>query len=397
VRAKLGLIILLFLLALPACGESDSKLGSAKNGGKPGTTQETIKIGALLPLSGDKASSGADMLNGAKLAAEDLNNAGGVLRRLIEIVPGDDRCEADAAATAAEQLAAAGVVGVAGAYCSGAAISATVVLDGKGLPFISAFATNPTLTDRGLRTVFRVAGRDDQQGPFAARFLAGPGGVKKLAVLHDNSVYSKGLADQVRSANERLQLGMQIVWFDAIAPGQSDYRPTLNTIEASGADTLYFTGYQNEAGVILRQVKDVAPALRLTGGDATTDLTVLQAAGPAADGYIATTSPLPGFLPSGDAFTQAYSQRFGRLPGAGSVYEYDAVRVLAGAIFSAGSTDPKDIVEALRTTRTDGLSGDISFDAKGDRQTSVYVTAIVRAGGFRPYKKLNGRDEWIDG
>jgi branched-chain amino acid transport system substrate-binding protein len=189
---------------------------------------------------------------------------------------------------------------------------------------------------------------------------------------------------------------MQIVWFDAITPGQSDYRATLNAIKVSGADTIYFTGYSNEAGVLIPQAKEVAPALRLTGGDATTDL-ALQVAGPAADGFVATTSPLPGFLPRGDAFTQAYSQRFGRLPGAGSVYEYDAVRVLAGAIFSAGSTEPKDIVEALRTTRTDGLSGEISFDAKGDRQASVYVTAIVRAGGFKPYKKLNARGEWIDG
>lgn len=395
-RAKLGLLIATVALALPACGGSEPKRESASNDGKPANAQDTIKIGALLPLSGDKAGAGADMLNGAKLAAEDLNDAGGVLRRRIEIVPGDDRCEADAATAAADQLAAAGVVGVAGAYCSGAAIPATVVLDGKGLPFISAYASNPTVTDRGLRTVFRVCGRDDQQGPFAARFLAGPGGVKKLALLHDNTVYAKDLADQVRSASDRLGLRMQIVWFDAITPGQSDYRPTLNAIEASGADTLYFTGYSTEAGFLIPQAKEVAPGLRLTGGDATTDL-VLPAAGPAADGYVATTSPLPGFLPRGDAFTQAYSQRFGRLPGAGSVYEYDAVRVLAGAIFSAGSTEPKDIVEALRTTRTDGLSGDISFDAKGDRQASVYVTAIVRAGGFRPYKKLNGRGEWIDG
>ena len=395
-RAKLGLLIATVALALPACGGSEPKRESASNDGKPANAQDTIKIGALLPLSGDKAGAGADMLNGAKLAAEDLNDAGGVLRRRIEIVPGDDRCEADAATAAADQLAAAGVVGVAGAYCSGAAIPATVVLDGKGLPFISAYASNPTVTDRGLRTVFRVCGRDDQQGPFAARFLAGPGGVKKLALLHDNTVYAKDLADQVRSASDRLGLRMQIVWFDAITPGQSDYRPTLNAIEASGADTLYFTGYSTEAAFLIPQAKEVAPGLRLTGGDATTDL-VLPAAGPAADGYVATTSPLPGFLPRGDAFTQAYSQRFGRLPGAGSVYEYDAVRVLAGAIFSAGSTEPKDIVEALRTTRTDGLSGDISFDAKGDRQASVYVTAIVRAGGFRPYKKLNGRGEWIDG
>jgi branched-chain amino acid transport system substrate-binding protein len=79
------------------------------------------------------------------------------------------------------------------------------------------------------------------------------------------------------------------------------------------------------------------------------------------------------------------------------MYEYDAVRVLANAIFWAGSTDPKDIVGALRTTRYQGLTGEIFFDAKGDRQTAVYVTAIVQDGKFRPHKKLDARGNWVDG
>ncbi len=395
-RARLAILIAVFLLALAACGGNDAKPGSAqKNGGKA-PNAGTIKIAALLPLSGSNAEAGANMLNAARLAADDLNAAGGVLGRHIEIVSGDDGCTAEMATAAAESILATAIVGVAGGYCSGAAIPASAVTDRKGIPYIS-MATNPALTDRGLRTVFRVTGRDDQQAAFAARFLAGPGGVKRLALLHDNSVYAEGLAELIRSANDELKLGMQVVFFDAITPGEADYRSTLTHITASGADTLYFSGYQGELGVILRQAKELGLPLRLIGGDATNDPAVIKAAGVAAEEYVATTAPLPQFLPSGEAFAQNYRQRFGQAPGPYTMYQYDSVRVLANAIFWAGSTDPKDIVEALRTTRHQGLTGEVFFDEKGDRQTAVQVTAIVRDGEFRPHKKLDARDNWVDG
>ena len=396
-RARLGLLIAMVVLSLPACGGNDAKPGSQKSGGKAGNAQGTIKIGVLLPLSGSNAELGGDLLNAAHLAADDLNAAGGVLGRQIEIVSGDDGCDPERATAAAQTILASGIVGVAGGSCSGAAIPASAVLDTKGIPYVSGFATNPALTERGLRTVFRATGRDDNQAAFAARFLSGPGGVKKLALLHDNSVYAKGLAELIRSANDAMKLGMQIVFFDAITPGQADYRSTLAQIRASGADTLYFAGYPREAGLVLQQAKELGLPLRLTGGDGTIDPAVIKTAGPAAEGFVCTTTPPPAFLPSGEGFVRNYSQRFGRMPGPYSMYTYDSVRVLANAIFWAGSTDPKDIVEALRTTRYQGLTGEIFFDEKGDRQTTVFVTAIVRKGEFRPYKKLDPRGNWIDG
>jgi branched-chain amino acid transport system substrate-binding protein len=398
VRARLGLFITVVVLALPACGGRDSNSSPGqKNESKATNAPGTIKIGALLPLSGGNAEFGAEMLNAAKLAADDLNASGGVLGRRIEIVSEDDGCDAQTGTAAAEKLLASGIVGVAGGFCSGAAIPETAVLDPHGLPYVSAFATNPALTERGLRTVFRVVGRDDQQAAFAARFLVGPGGVKKLALLHDNSVYAKDLAELIRSANDDLKLGIQIVFFDAITPGKGDYRSTLMAIKVSGADTLFFTGYPAETGVIVRQARELGLSVRLTGGDGTGVPSVISAAGAAAEGLVATTAPLPEFLPSAGAFMQVYTERFGSAPGSYSVYQYDAVKVLANAIFWAGSTEPKDIVEALRTTRHQGLTGEIFFDEKGDRQTAVFVTAIVREGKFRPYKKLDARANWVDG
>lgn len=395
VRVRLGLLIAVFMLAVAACGSDRSREPAANGGARE--ARPTIKIGVLVPLSGDNARFGTEMLNGAQLAAADLNAAGGVLGRDIEIVSGDDACDPDTAGASAEQLAATGIVGVAGGYCSGAAVPASAALSAKGLPYISAYATNPALTDRGLQTVFRIPGRDDQQAAFAARFLAGPGQARKLAILHNDTLYASYLAERTRSANDELKLGMQVVFFDRIAPGQADYRSTLTAIKASGADTLYYAGYQAEVSVILRQAKDLALPARIAGTDATADPAMIEAAGAAAEGYVATAALVPELLPRAGAFIQTYTERFGAAPGPSGVYEYDAVRTLANAIFWAGSTDPKDIIGALRTTRHEGLIGEIAFDAKGDRQSTLYTTAIVRDGKFRPHKKLDARDNWVDG
>ena len=396
-RGRPGLLIAAFILTMTACGGSDRRAESGGPTGNAGGAPETVKIGALVPLSGGNARFGTEMLNAAQLAADELNATGGVLGRRLEVVSGDDGCDPNAAGPAAEKLAASGVVGVAGGYCSGAAVPASAALDAKGIAYVSAYATNPALTDRGLRTVFRIPGRDDEQATFAARFLAGPGQVRRLAILHDNSLYASYLAERIRSANDELKLGIQVVFFDAILPGQREYRSTLTAIKASGADTLYYAGYHAELSVILRQARELALRARIVGGDATADPAIIEAAGAAAEGVVGIAALIPELLPRAGAFVQVFKERFGAAPGPSAVYQYDATKTLANAIFWAGSTDPKDIVEALRTTRHEGLIGEIAFDAKGDRQSTVYATAIVRDGKFQPHKKLDPRGNWVDG
>ena len=389
---RIWALIASLVVILTACrGGSDP----ASESGEQREAHGPINIGVLLPLSGDNTNIGVDLLNAANLASDEINAAGGVLGRRVEIVPVDDGCDPETGTAAAQTLLGRGIVGVAGGYCSAAAIPETVVLHPRGIPYI-ALATNPALTERGLNTVFRIAGRDDQQGIFAARFLADPAGARRLAVLHNDTTYARGLAEHTRTANNDLKLGMQIVFFDAITPGEDDYRPTLTKIQRSGADTLYFTGYALEAGLLVRQAKELGLALRLIGGDATNEPTMIEAAGSAAEDYIVTTAPPADYLPGATAFINTYTGRFGRPPGAFSVYQYDAIKVLVGAITQAVSTDPKDVAEALRTTRSAGITGEIAFDAKGDRQTIVYMTAIVQDGKFRPHKKIGANGNWFD-
>ena len=386
------LVGILAALVVGCGGDSESPSTTSEKSGQP---QDVIRIGVLVPLSGDNMSSGVDLLNAATLASDEINAAGGVLGRRIELVPVDDACDPQKATAAAQNLLVSGVAGVTGGYCSGAAIPESEVLHPQGIPYI-VMATNPAVTERGLNTVFRNAGRDDRQGIFAARFLAGPVGTRKLAILHNNSTYAKGLAEHTRTANGDLKLGMQIVFFDAIASGQPDYRAALTKIKESGADTLYFTGYAAEAGIIVRQAKELGLGVRLIGGDATNEPSVIKTAGSAAEGFIVTTAPLPEFLPGATTFITAYTERFGAGPGPFSVFEYDAVKVLGTAITQAVSTDPRDVGEALRTTRYGGITGEVFFDAKGDRETIFHLTAVVRDGKFRPHKKLGASGNWVD-
>lgn len=378
------------LIAVAACSPASNSDGSA------GGADDPVSIGALLPLSGSSASAGEDMLHAAELAADDVNAGGGVLGRQVRIVSGDDACDPQTGTAAAQKMVVSGVVGVAGGYCSSASIPETAVLDPKGIPFVSAGSTNPQLTERGMQTVFRTIGRDDQQGAFAAKFLTGPVGAKQVAIVHDSTTYSLGLAEQTREAIGRLAGGAKVTFFDAITPGESDYTSTLAKIKKSGAQALYFTGYFAEGGLLVRQAHTLGLTATLVGGDANQDQTLIKTAGSAAEGFLVTTAPLPAFLPGAADFVHRFTARFDRAPGPFSVYEYDAVMAVAKAIEAAGTTEVSKVTAALRELRLTGLSGQISFTPKGDREKTVYVTAVVKDGVFVPHKHLDAKGRWVD-
>ncbi|MEV3925216.1 branched-chain amino acid ABC transporter substrate-binding protein [Actinomadura coerulea] len=365
--------------------------GSGGSGGSG-----AIKIGVPVPLSGDSASAGQDILAAAKVAADEVNKAGGVDGRKIQIVEADDQCSAQQGAQAAQKLLNSGVVAVAGGYCSGAAVPAIPIYGRRGVPFVMDASTNPSLTDGGKGRVFRTCGRDDNQGLVAAKFMTGPLGAKRIALLHDNTTYAKGLADA--AANSARQAGGQVVYENALQPGQSDYGPVLTKIASTRPDVLYFTGYFAEAGLLMKQRRQLGLRFALMGGDATTDSTVLKTAGPAAGGYIATTAPLAKDLPAAATFVSAYKAANNADPGPFSVYEYDAVKVVAKAIDDAGSTRGAAITEALHKIKDfPGITGPITFDAKGDRTDPLYITVQVQGGAFTAYKKLDESGAtWVD-
>ncbi|TAL97744.1 MAG: branched-chain amino acid ABC transporter substrate-binding protein [Paraburkholderia sp.] len=361
----------------------------------PGSAQsQTIKIGVPVPLSGSSANAGIDILNGAKLAAARINAAGGVLGKQIELVPEDDACDAQTAVQAAQKLVDAGVVAVAGGYCSSAALPELTTFHRAGISYVMDASTNPKLTEMGYDNVFRTIGRDDEQGPFAAGFMKNSLHARRAAVINDNTTYAKGLADNTVEALKKE--GVDVVYNDAITPGQMDYSPTLTHVASLKPDVIYYTGYFSEAGLLVKEARQLGLKMTLMGGDGTNDPTLMKTAGPAAEGMIITTAPLAQFLSGAHDFVDGYTKAYGQGPGPYSVYEYDAVGVTAKAIADAKSATPAAITAALhKISNYQGATGTIGFNAKGDRSKAVYITIIVRGGNFTPYQRQDASGHWV--
>lgn len=377
-------------LGAAACGGSSGSGGSSGGGGE-------ILIGVPVPLSGDYASAGEDILHGAELSAKKINAAGGVDGKKIKIVSQDDACSAQTAAQAAQKLISQNVVAVAGSYCSTAALPELAAFHRAGIPFVMDASTSPEITEQGFAEAFRTIFRDDEQGPFVAKFITGYLKAKKVAVLNDSTTYSKGLADQTVKGLKAA--GASVVYNNALTPGQSDYTSVLTKIAQTKPDVMYYSGYFAEFGLLVKEAKQLGLNFQLMGGDANNDPTLIKTAGAAAKGVLIDTAPLAQFL-GGAAkdYVSTYTTNYGNAPGPYSAYEYDAVGVVAAAIKKGGSTDSKKITAALHNLGDyGGITGTFHFDAKGDRKPVSYIIITVKDGKFAAYKQFDAATgKWVD-
>jgi ABC-type branched-subunit amino acid transport system substrate-binding protein len=381
-RTAATVIFAAVALTTAACGSSAS---SGSSGGQGG--QGAILIGVPVPLSGEYASAGTDILHGAQLAAKDINAKGGVNGKKIQIVSQDDACQASTGSQAAQKLISQGIVAAAGGYCSTAAFPELQAFHRMGIPYVMDASTNPQLTEQHFAEAFRTIGRDDEQGPIAASFITGFLHGKRVAVGNDNSTYAKGLADATVSALQ--QDGAQVVFNNALTPGQSDYTSFLTKIGQAKPDVFYYTGYYPEFGLLLKEAKQLGLKFTMMGGDANNDPTLIKTAGSAASGAMMTTAPLAQFLGSAKSYVDAYQSAYGSSPGPYSSYEYDAVGVVAQAIRNAHSTTPSKITAALQPISYKGITGDFHFDSAGDRKPANYIIITVKGDSFAPYKEYD--------
>ena len=388
--AATAVLAAVVLTAAAACGSSASSGSSHSSAGSG-----AILIGVPVPLSGEYASAGTDILHGAQLAANKINSAGGVLGRKIQIVSQDDACLASTGSQAAQKLISQGIVAAAGGYCSTAAFPELEAFHRVGIPYVMDASTNPQLTEQGFAQAFRDIGRDDEQGPIAASFITGFLHATRVAVGNDNSTYAKGLADSTVTALQKD--GAQVVFNNALTPGQSDYTSFLTKIGQSKPQVFYYTGYYPEFGLLLKEAKQLGLKFTMMGGDANNDPTLLKTAAAAANGALMTTAPLAQFLTSAKGYVSAYQSAYGTAPGPYSSYEYDAVGAVAQAIKNAGSTTPSKITTALKSISYSGITGDFHFDNVGDRQPVNYIVITVQNDQFVAYKKFDSTsNQWVN-
>ena len=250
-----------------------------------------IKIATAGPMTGQYASFGEQMRRGAEMAVADINAAGGVLGQQLQLSIGDDACDPKQAVAVANKMVSDGIVFMAGHFCSGSSIPASQVYTEEGILQISPASTNPKLTEEGGDNVFRVCGRDDQQGIVAGDMLADKFGKKKIAILHDKTAYGKGLADETKKQlNKR---GIKEAMYEAYTAGEKDYSAIISKMKAAGIDVFYLGGYHTEAGLMVRQAREQGYGVQLVSGDALVTDEYWKITGDAGEGTLMTFSPDP--------------------------------------------------------------------------------------------------------
>jgi branched-chain amino acid transport system substrate-binding protein len=327
---------------------------------------QDISVAVAGPMTGGQATFGRQMRNGAEQAVADINAAGGVLGRQLKLQVGDDACDPKQARSVAEKLSEAQVAVVVGHYCSSSSIPASdAYLDG-GILQITPGSTNPLFTDRGLWNTFRVCGRDDQQGGFAAAYLAKNFKGKNIAIINDKTTYGKGLADEVKKALNAA--GVTEKLGESYNQGDKDFTALVSKLKLNNIDIVYDGGYHQEAGLIVRQMRDQGLNTILMAGDALADHEFSSIAGPAAEGVLFTFGPDPRKRPTAAAIVAKFTAK-GIDPEGYTLYTYAAYQVWSQAAVKAGSIDPKKLADAMHGSTWDTVLGPITFDKKGDITT----------------------------
>ena len=335
-----------------------------------GVARAEINIATAGPMTGQYASFGAQMKAGAEQAVADINAAGGVLGQPLNLMIGDDACDPKQAVAVANEMVGNDVVFMAGHFCSGSSIPASAVYTEEDMLMISPASTNPKLTDEGGKNVFRVCGRDDQQGLVAGKFLADQFGAQNIAIIHDKTAYGKGLADETKkSLNNH---GVNEKLYEAYTAGEKDYAALVSKLKQNAIDVLYVGGYHTEAGLIVRQMREQGMDTLLVSGDALVTDEYWSITGPAGEGTLMTFSPDPRKNPDAAPIVQTFRDQ-GIEPEGYVLYTYAAVQVFAQAAEEAGSTDLGDILKVMELGTFDTVLGPLSFDDKGDVTLPGYV------------------------
>jgi len=335
-----------------------------------GTAQADIQIATAGPMTGQYASFGAQMKAGAEQAVADINKAGGVLGQKLVLNIGDDACDPKQAVAVANQMVNKGVVFMAGHFCSGSSIPASKVYEEEGVLMISPASTNPKLTDEGGDTVFRVCGRDDQQGAVAGAFLAKKYAGKNIAIIQDKTAYGKGLADETRAALHAA--GGKEKMYEAYTAGEKDYSALVSKLKKNNIDALYVGGYHTEAGLIVRQMRAQGMKTQLISGDALVTSEYWSITGKAGQGTLMTFSPDPRKNPAAAPVVKAFRAK-GIEPEGYVLYTYAAIQAFAQAAEKAGSTKVDALSKVLHSQQFTTVNGKFGFDKKGDVTAPGYV------------------------
>ena len=378
VKRKISNTQYLISISLVACFMLLAACGAPKPKGE-------VVVYVAAPLSGFQANGGQTVLGGARLMAEQLNKAGGLLGYQVKVIGIDDESDSDVAVEVAEHIREAiggkdRIIGLIGHYNSGQTLAAMEIYKDLPLVVITPTASEVSITQRGYRNFFRVNANDTTQARVDAEFLVNTLGARRVAVVYNDDPYGQGLgaliADNVR------RLGAQVLLELQVAVEQSSFTKEVKRIAEVNPDAIFYGGYEVEAPYLRAELVEAGIIVPFLASDgAFLSATIDESGGTAEGMYVSAFAPSPEAVVD-KQWIKAYQEVDYRNPDTYSINGYSAMQVLAEGIKKAKSLDATKVAEAIRQLDFDTLVGHISYDQGGDlKEQSIYIFQ-VRDGAF---------------
>src|SRR3954452_21410723 len=356
-------------LAVAGCGKQEAPKSDAKESAAPAAAAATeVKIASVAPLTLKTPHLCKDNENGVRLALDEANEAkvkiGGQEGKFV-LGSEDDQGDPKVGTTVAQKLVEAKVAGIVGHLNSGVTIPALVIYNQAGIPMISGSATNPEVTERGFKVTFRTVGRDDQQGPAIASYLAANNKPKLVAVIDDATAYGQGIADEVEKTLKAANI--KVLPREKGTDSQTDWKAVLTKLRGRNPDAVFYGGMDQTGGPLLKQGRELGMKAVFSFGDGACTDKMKELAGEAAEGLLCSQAGIPPQA-ADKKFLEAYKKKFNSYPILYSPFTYDATNLLIAAMKKADSSDPKKYLPELQKISFAGSKGTISFDDQGDRK-----------------------------
>ncbi|MEX3915768.1 branched-chain amino acid ABC transporter substrate-binding protein [Paraburkholderia sp. BR10872] len=346
------------------------------------SADQVVKIGHVGPLTGGSAHLGKDNENGARLAIEEINAKGLTIdgqKITLALDAQDDAADPRQATQVAQKLVDDKVVAVIGHLNSGASIPASKIYSDAGIVQISPSSTNPSYTQQGFKTTYRVVATDAQQGPALADYAAKSLNVKTVAVVDDSTAYGQGLANEFEKTAK--SLGMKVLSHDATNDKAVDFRAILTKIKGENPDAIMYGGMDATGGPFAKQARQLGLRAKVLSGDGVCTESLADLAGAATDNIVCSQAGMAvERMNGGAAFAAKYQKRFGHPIEFDAPFTYDAVYIVVDAMKRANSIDHAKILAQIPGTDYKGVIGETTFDSKGDLKHGVISLYNYKGG-----------------
>lgn len=352
------------------------------------SADEIVKIGHAAPLTGANAHLGKDTENGARLAVEEINKKGLVIggqKITLQLDAQDDASDPRQGTQVAQKLVDDKVVAVVGHMNSGTSIPASKIYSDANILQISPSATNPTYTQQGFKTTYRVVATDAQQGPALADYATNTLKAKSVAIVDDATAYGQGLANEFEKRAK--SDGLTVLSHDATTDKAVDFRAILTKVKGEHPDVIMYGGMDATGGPFAKQARQLAIPSKVLAGDGLCAESLSELAGDAADNVVCSIAGMPlEKMANGPAFQKRYEARFGQKVQLNAPFAYDAVYIVVDAMKRANSIDPAKILAAMPGTDYTGVLGETQFDSHGD----------LKQGMISLYHYVGGTQKLLD-